>query len=136
MDGPKETAVRATLAKRPAGALATLPRDVRYCFAGLFNGAFQHNAYVTAKGHFSCGKAECEWGWPGDWEKLRDAGLITFSTERKDAPGAIDGYHVKVTWGITDEGWKVRDDDLAYFRELMAARDQDEAVKSDSTNPT
>lgn len=124
-NGPKENAVRATRTNRPSGILDTLDPNVERCFAGLFHGASQHNAYVTANGRFWCGKAECEWGWPGDWEKLRDAGLIEFTTKREDAPGAKGGYHIKVDWKIPEKGWKVREDDLAWFNALMDARDAD-----------
>jgi len=124
--GPREAAAYATRTGRASGVLDTISREASRCFTGLFNGASQHSAYVTSKGSFFCGKAECEWGWPKDWEDLRDQGLITFSTDRQDAPGAIDGYHVKVTWDITEKGWKVREDDLAWFGELMDARRQDE----------
>lgn len=124
-DGPRENAVRETLPKRPAGELHLMTREQGWCFAGLFNGALKHSTRIM-NGRFFCGKAECEWGWPGDWEALRDAGLITFKREREDY--ADGGHGEVVTWDITDKGWKVRDDDLAWTRELMAARRMDEAA--------
>ena len=132
-DGPKETAVRATLATRPAGILEGFERGVRNCFKGLFNGA-SREGHIWPNGAFKVGKAECEWGWPGDWEKLRDAGLLTFRLDARPNHPSIGGSTTYVPYSITDKGWDVREDDIAYFRELMAAREKDEAVKPGSTS--
>jgi len=115
----REIAVRATLKDRPAGILSELPRvEGKYpasnVFAALFNGARQ--GYAIPNGRVFFGKAEAEWGWPHAWEELMQAGLIIFS---------LDGN--RVAWAITNKGMEVRNDDLAYFRELMKAMDLDEA---------
>lgn len=135
MNGPKELAVRATLSERPAGLIERieLPPEkrsdahgsVENTFAALFNGARQ--GYGHPERGPSFGKAEAEWGWPNAWYALRDAGLITITESIEEAPGAVGGKSLRVEWGVTDLGWQVRDDDLAYFRELMDARRADEA---------
>jgi len=125
-DGPKENAVRATLATRPAGILDAFDNRVSNCFAGLFNGARREGIIWPNGSLFVC-KAECEWGWPGDWEKLRDAGLLTFRLEERPNHPSIGGTTAYVPWSITKKGWDVRDDDLAYFNELMDARRKDES---------
>lgn len=130
--GPEEMRVIATLPDRPAGLLEKieLAEDERgdaygtvdRTFAALFNGAMSGRMMHGDTPWF--GKAEAEWGWPNAWAALRDAGLVTWEIKRETHPGGdFDYFH----WQITDLGWKVRDDDLAYFRERMNARDKDES---------
>jgi len=116
--GPLEQAVRDSMAARPANEIAKQSVRVRGCFAGLFNGA-KSEGFVHESG-LSIGKAECEWGWPEDWDTLRDAGLIEYRM--------IDGPRgsKRLVWSITAKGMDVRTDDVRAFRELMAARDDDE----------
>lgn len=125
MMGPNETAVRKTLAARPSVLLREQPPQVRNCFAGLFNGARQ--GMLWPDGSLSVGKAECEWDWKNVWERLRELGLVEYRLEELDAPGAISGKMTKFYWSITDKGWLIREDDLAYHRALMDAMDADEA---------
>jgi hypothetical protein len=122
--GPLERAVRDSMAARPANEIAKQSVRVRGCFAGLFNGALSEGS-VNAENGLFIGKAECEWGWPEDWDTLRDAGLIEYRL--------VDGPKVKMgkpwkrlLWSITEKGMNVRTDDVRAFRELMAARDDDE----------
>lgn len=105
-------------------------------FAALFNGARQRGWYAThgPNPHPIFGKAEAEWGWPHDFETLRDAGLITFTISESDAPGLIGGKSTDIEWQITNKGWEVRKDDLAYFRALMDAMAADEASQNTSQN--
>lgn len=127
--------MRGTMADRPAGLLERieLPEEkrsdshgsVENTFAALFNGARQGWGHPERGPSF--GKAEAEWGWPNAWYALRDAGLITITETIEDAPGLVGGKSLRVEWGVTELGWQVRDDDLAYFRELMSARRADEA---------
>jgi hypothetical protein len=121
----EEQAVCETLKTRPAGIINGAPRNVQTCFAGLFHGAHSPASYVPGFS-FYCGKAECEWDWRETWGALRDLGLMEWSENEEDAPGAVGGKQVKVPWSITDKGWDVREDDLKWFDELLAARRRDE----------
>lgn len=131
MDGPREQAVRASLEGRPAGILARLDPEpggterCDYVFAALHNGALV-TGYVSPTNTLFIGKAEAEWGWPACWEKLRDAGLIEFETY--ETPSKKPGYEplVRLRWRVTELGDKVREDDLAWFNELLDARRDDE----------
>lgn len=121
--GPREIEVRATLKGRLAGALHDLPRSVRHCFAGLFNGA-RREGWITSRGLF-VGKAECEWGWPSDWDALRDAGLIEYRLEDVPNHPNVGGTTTHLHWSITEQGWRVREDDIAWSNALSAAMDED-----------
>jgi len=126
----EEMKVRKGLKKRPAGILAAIKRDEKkypahLTFAALFNGAIQGR--TTEKGGVFFGKAEAEWGWPHAWEQLRAAGLIEFR---------VDTEAGKIHWHITEKGYEVRQDDMAYFRELMAAMDADERAASTTQEQT
>lgn len=125
VDGPKEAAVRATLPSRPAGIIQNVENNVNGCFAGFFNGCLSKGSLHN--GHLSIGKSECEWDWEETWGKLRELGLITWTTEQVPNHHTIGGHTTYVHLTITDKGWEVRNDDLKWFRELMDARDQDEA---------
>lgn len=118
-----EQAVRATLANRPAGVLAGLPHDAETCFAGLFNGAL--GTGTVYPGGLFIGKSECERNWPEAWEALREAGLVEWRLEEVPNHPKVGGFTTKLHWSVTDKGWEVRDDDLAWFRELMTAMRRD-----------
>lgn len=124
--GPEEAKVLVGLNARPARLLRWEGMDsqARHCFIGLFNGAWQVGMLFKAH-ELTIGKAECEWGWPGDWEKLAALGLITFDIEQRPNHPDIGGRTAHLIWHVTDKGWEVREDDLAYSRELMAAREAD-----------
>jgi hypothetical protein len=85
-----------------------VPDDkLRSGFLAMFAGC-RSPATVYPNGHFFCGKAECEWIWPGGWEKLRDLGLIEYRIEDvKCHDGAI---MKKVHLTITKRGDNMRDD--------------------------
>jgi len=115
----EEMKVRKGLKSRPAGILAAIKRNKnRYSassvFAALFNGARQ--GLISGNGVFF-GKAEAEWGWPHAWEQLRNAGLVEYR---------VDTAAGRIHWRITEKGHEVRQDYLAYFRELDAALEADE----------
>jgi hypothetical protein len=121
--------IRATLADRPAGILERIhfEGEDRFCradytFAALFNGAINPAHYVPAAGMgtFFAGKAEAERGWPLAWEALRDAGLIEYREEEVAAPGAVGGKMIDVHWSVTALGWQVREDDLAFYKEMVS----------------
>lgn len=131
--GPLEQKVRDSLKSRAAGVLDAISGPVGAferadnVFAALFNGATSEGTFWP-NGRLFIGKAEAEWGWPAQWEKLRDAGLIEYELYETPNHPSFGGTTTKLRWSITDKGWEVRNDDLAYFREVMAARDQDEAA--------
>lgn len=129
MNRSNEQAVRESLQNRPAGALQQWGRggghrSVSATFASLFNGA--QKGSIFPNGVFKCGKAEAEWGWPENWDRLVEAGLITYDIV--DGPGDWK----TVNWSITDKGWDIREDDLAYFKELMDAKDADDEDAADA----
>ena len=131
--GPKEAAVRATLANRPASILyldGTIGHQINRCFAGLFNGARQ--GHLTPNGGLFLGKAECEWDWEEVWPALQALELVEYRLEEVPAPGAVSGKMTKFHWSITDKGHDVREDDIKYFRELMDARTADEAAEQEA----
>lgn len=123
--GPKEQTVRETLSNRPAGLLEAISREATRCFAGLFNGARSHG-WIGQGGGLIIGKAECQWDWEKTWPELRDAGLITWTTEDRPNHPDFGGHTTHIDWKITDKGWDVREDDLRYFNELMTAMTDDE----------
>lgn len=122
--GPREKAVRASLEGRPASLWHNLPErphasgSASSTFASFFNGA--RKGMITTNGHFSCGKAEAEWGFPEAWDQLVTAGLITYEIVESEVPGWKD-----VPWEITELGWQVREDELKWFHELMDAQRAD-----------
>ena len=125
-DGPKEKAVRDTLTNRPAGELTKLEREDSRCFTAMFNGAHTPGR-IFGKMGLKCGKAECEWNWPEGWKRLQDAGLIEFNIVTRE-PASFDEVHFR----ITGRGHTVREDDIKWFNELMAARHADEADSTKS----
>jgi hypothetical protein len=122
--GPKESAVRMTLGQRPAGELYhdADPR-VRRCFTGLFNGA--RHGHVTGNDGLFLGKAECEWDWEEVWPAMKGQDLVDYNIEEVTHPSGHISKEFR--WLITDKGHEVRTDDIKYFRELMAAMEEDEA---------
>lgn len=135
MIGPNEQAVRSTIERRPAGLLRKLPRrpsiegTATGTFASLFNGV--RAPWITPNGSFFAGKAEAEWGWPETWEQLRDAGLIDFEIHEPNDAGFRD-----VTFEITELGWKVRNDDIAYSREISRAIKLDDIDAANALSET
>lgn len=128
--GPNEVRVRETMQHRLAGVLDALPMRARDCFAGLFNGALQHNARVDPRNDsLFIGKAECEWDWRESWSALQNSGLVTFTL----TPTTYESGHQTIlfAWDITEKGWKVREDDIAWYREFVAAKDADEKLEAE-----
>lgn len=125
--GPEQAAVRATLAGRPAGVLKCDDRRIWATFTGLFCGA-RAVGYVNGV-HLSIGKAECEWDWLDVWPKLQGLDLIGWYLDMTPNHPKFGGHTVKLQWWVTDHGWAVRDDDLAYYRALMDAIDEDEQAE-------
>lgn len=123
--GAEEAAIRATLAGRPAGVLAGEDRRIWRTFTALFCGALPVGI-VHADGGLSIGKAECEWDWLEVWPKLQALGLICWYVDMTPNHPKFGGHSMKLQWWVTDYGWAVRDDDLAYYRSLMAAIEADE----------
>jgi hypothetical protein len=125
--GPKEQEVRATLTSRPAGVLykSEEARKVNSCFAGLFNGA-RSRGWMSPKGGLSLGKAECEWDWQEIWPRMVLMGLVEFELKPRPNHPDFGGFSADFTWGVTDFGLTVREDDNKYFKELMEAIRADE----------
>jgi hypothetical protein len=125
--GPKEQLVWDGMPSRPAGLINQASRSANSCFAALFNGA--RNGTIFKPGQNPVfGKAEAEWAWPDGWNELRALGLVEWTErERPCHPRFNEPPMIEIDWHVTDEGHKVREDDLKWFRELMNARDQDEA---------
>jgi hypothetical protein len=125
-DGPREKAVRATLASRPAGVIndPSVHLKVRQCFTGMFAGCSRTG---TLHGDsLKIGKSECEWDWRETWGALKALGLIDWREETRTAPSGARITDVHLT--ITEKGHQVRMDDQKWFEELMEARLQDEAA--------
>lgn len=74
--------------------------SLRTTFLSLFNGA--RRGYIWPNGSISFGKAEAEWGWPSDWERLKELGIVKFD---------LTDQHVE--WEITNLGYALRDVQLA-----------------------
>jgi hypothetical protein len=133
--GPNQQAVVDVLDARPASCIARQENHVQHTFAALFNGAQSpgwiefgpHGARVGGGRPFF-NKSEAEWHWPSDWDLLVKIGLITYRTEIKPYPEGM-GHRTMIHWQVTPKGWNVRLDDLAWFMELRAAREADEATK-------
>ena len=126
--GPKEQAVWDTLESRPAGVINRAGREANLCFAALFNGA--RNGMAPASGWKpTFGKAEAEWAWPDGWNELRDLGLVEWKEIQRPYHPSFPPM-VEIVWSITEKGWEVRNDDLAWFREIINVRDQDEQLTS------
>ena len=123
--GPKETAVRATLSGRLAETITEASAGARSCFAGFFNGASSRGS-IWPDGSLKIGKSECEWDWEDNWAELKALGLIDWQIETKPNHPSIGGESKFVHLTITEKGRAVRADDLAYFRALMDAMDADE----------
>lgn len=130
--GPKEKALRESYASRPHAMLDRIkaaeggdPHGTpEVVFRALFRGTMNEcRVYDDGKSIFT-GKAESEWGWPHSWEALRDAGLIAFRIEER-------GPLKRLIWEVTDLGWAVRDDYLAYGKELSEAREADRPLKEE-----
>jgi hypothetical protein len=129
--GPNAQAIFDALPERPAAVIARQANHVQHTFAALFNGAVSpgHFDPSVLDGRPFFGKAEAEWHWPKDWDALVALGLVTYRTEIKPAPGARSGQTTLIHWQITPKGWEVRLDDLAWFAEMSAAREADEATR-------
>jgi len=132
-DGPKEEAVRATLATRDAGILDALPHNVLYCLLGLFAGARSPGRVVN--GNLFVGKAECEWDWEETWTALKNAGLVEWSTTERPNHPRIGGTTIYLDWLITEKGSAARDDYWRWSDELMIARAEDRAPSSETPPP-
>lgn len=134
--GPKEQAVRATLAGRPAAILyeeSDLRRKINHCFAGLLNGARQQGR-VNATGGLFLGKAECEWDWEHVWPAMKDLGLVDYCITETTHP---TGYVSKdFNWSITARGLEVRKDDIEYFCDLLDAMSADRPRDEPKDPPT
>lgn len=123
--GPREQAVRDSLDTRRAGIINSLGHGPRDCFAGLFNGALVHSAFVDAKDSLFIGKSECEHDWQQNWAVLEAAGLVEFTLTPNTSPS---GHMSTIfTWRVTKKGWQVREDDIKWYHELMQAIRDDEA---------
>lgn len=133
--GPREQDVWDGLRVRPAGVINATSRLANGCFAGLFNGANQKGVIFKPGQSPSFGKAECEWAWPDGWNELKALGLVEWTeTEQPCHPSFGDvPPMIYIHWTVTERGWQVRDDDLKWFRELMNARQADEAAAACST---
>ena len=125
MIGKNEKAIRDGLKDRPAFRRRNLSREAQITFDGLFNGALSKGSF-NKNGALFIGKAECEWHWPDAYNELRDTGLLEYRTYEVDNHSDIGGQTTFLDWRITELGWEVRQDDLAYFNESLEAMEQDE----------
>lgn len=125
--GPKEQAVWDARLNRPAGVILAASKEASRCFAGIFNGCSSRGViFKPDTDHLSIGKAECEWDWRKTWGELKSLGLIDWREE--DVPCHDGRKMIYVHLSVTEKGHEVRDDDLAFFRQLMDARDVDDPL--------
>ena len=128
--GPREQEVWDGRDARLAGVIYATSRSAQNGFAGLFNGANSKGVIFKPGQRPSFGKAECEWAWPDGWNELKSIDLVEWSETKQPCHPSFGDVPpmIYIHWKITDKGWKVREDDLKWFNELMSARDADEAA--------
>lgn len=129
--GPLEQAVYDSKSSRPAGVILGASRGANSCFAGIFNGCRATGyIFVPERDDLSIGKYECEVNWRETWAELKSLGLIDWREENVPCHDGSKMIHVHLS--VTAKGLEVREDDLKWFRELMNARDADEASAKSS----
>ena len=129
--GPNAQAVVDNLAGRPAEIIAREPSDVQATFRAFFSGAGTP-ARLLAHNLISSGHDDANRGWPRHWDRLMQIGLIVYFVKEPETGTAVrigSSRKREVHWKITEAGWKVRMDDVAWLVEFKAASIADEAPK-------
>jgi hypothetical protein len=130
--GPNAQAVVDRLKGRPAEVIAATEDSTQATFRALFNGAMSPGRF-TATGALRCGHDDANAGWSGEWNELRDLGLLTYRISHKArkviVPESSLNANAELHWQITSLGWEVRIDDVAWMIEFRAATEADRATK-------